>query len=586
MTNQSMTRLLFLLMFSIQTLQVALAESSQMTGVVIVYTTDVHGHLFPYDFINGRKAGGSMARVATMVDKLRETWGSQNVILLDNGDILQGHPTVYYYNYIDTVSPHIVSDIYSFMEYDAVGVGNHDIETGHAVYDHWKDNAGCPILAANIIDRKTGQPYFQPYTIINRGGHRVAIIGLITPAIPAWLPEKMWAGLEFQPMEEAARQWLETVREKEHPDIVIGLFHSGHDSSKTTAGYKENESLTIARNVPGFDAILMGHDHQVYCDVVENSSGGKVAVINPANNANKLGVLIILREGDNPFTVFPINLDLDKEEPSSEYMVRFAPQFQTISDFVAEKITYITEDISTRDAYFGPSKFMTLLHQLQLEISGAQISMAAPLTFDGAIRKGPLTIADMFTLYKYENTLSTLQLTGQEILDYLEYSYDLWLNEINDESDHLIKFASDSPTPADNRLKNPSYNFDSASGIDYLVDVTASKGNRIKILQLSDGSPFDLSQTYTVAINSYRAGGGGNHLTEGAGLSNEELKRRTISTTDKDLRYYLMQRLKECPQVNPTIERNWKMIPEDVAARHTTTDRQILFSPESSTNQK
>lgn len=581
-----MTRFILLLMLTIQTLQVALAESSNMTGVVIVYTTDVHGHLFPYDFINGREAGGSMARVATIVDKLREVWGPQNVILLDNGDILQGQPTVYYYNYIDTVSLHIVNDIYRFMEYDAVGVGNHDIETGHAVYDRWKANAGCPILAANIIDRQTGQPYFQPYTIIDRGGPKVAVIGLITPAIPAWLPEKLWDGLEFQPMEEAARQWVETVREKEHPDLIIGLFHSGHDSSKTTAGYKENESLTIARNVPGFDAILMGHDHQIYCDIVENTSGSKVTVINPANNANNIGVLLIFRKGDEPFTAIPLNIPLDKEEPSIEYMAFFAPHFQTISDFVAEKVTYITEDISTRDSYFGPSKFMTLLHQLQREISGAQISMAAPLTFDGEIRKGPLTIADMFTLYKYENTLSTLQLTGQEILDYLEYSYDLWLNKINDESDHLIKFASDSPSPADNRLKNPSYNFDSASGIDYLVDVTASKGNRVKILRLSDGTPFDLNQTYTVAINSYRAGGGGNHLTEGAGLSAEALKSRTISTTDKDLRYYLMQRLKECPQVNPTIERNWKMIPEDVAAQHANIDRQILFSPESSTNQK
>lgn len=581
--TKHLTILLIILMETAMSLN---AHSADNPDLIIAYTTDVHGHFFPYDFIKGDPASGSMARVSTAVDSLRARYGTDRVVLLDNGDILQGQPTVYYYNFIDTLSSHIVTDIYKFLGYDATSVGNHDIETGHTVYDRWKSTAEIPVLAANVIDRTTGQPYFQPYTIINRNGLRVAIIGLLTPAIPAWLPENLWKGLEFLPMEESARKWVEIVRSSEAPDVVIGLFHSGRDASKTTAGYKENESLTIARQVDGFDAVLMGHDHQLFCDYVTAPSGKSVAVINPANNANNLGTILLQKDASGKIILTPHNIDLTNTNPSEKYLDHFKNQFNEVKQFVEQPVSEITADISTRDAYFGPSAFMTLLHRLQHEVSGAQISMAAPLTFDGLIKKGQLTIADMFTLYKYENNLTTLNLTGKEIKDYLEYSYDLWLNRIKNDADHLIRFASELPTISDNRLKNPSYNFDSASGINYTVDVTQGKGNRMQIISLADGSPFDPDSTYTVAINSYRAGGGGNHLTEGAGLSPQQLKGRIVKSTDKDLRYYLMQVLKKSPQINPEIDHNWKMIPEDIATRHAAIDRRLLFSPESSKNQK
>lgn len=229
---------------------------------------------------------------------------------------------------------------------------------------------------------------------------------------------------------------------------------------------------------------------------------------------------------------------------------------------------------------------MTLLHRLQLEISGADISMAAPLTSDGVIAAGDMRVADMFTLYKYENFLCTLRLTGKEIKDYLEFSYSLWTDTISNANPHLIKYASHSPTPADNRLKNPSYNFDSASGIIYTVDITKPKGQKINIVSLSSGEPFVPDSVYTVAVNSYRAGGGGDHLTLGAGLSIPELKKRVITSTDKDLRYYLMKAIERRGRLEPEVENNWRFIPTDKAAEAIAVDRLILFGPKSSKNQK
>lgn len=183
------------------------------------------------------------------------------------------------------------------------------------------------------------------------------------------------------------------------------------------------------RNVDGFDAILMGHDHQRYVAEVTSPSGRKVPVINPANSAKAIGVLDLTfstsTSGDDSLTVTPAIIDVTRLEPSPEFIAAFADNVSAVNDFVERRIGTVTNTITTHDAFFGPSAFMTLLHDLQLEISGADISFAAPLSFDGTIAAAPLRVADMFTLYKYENMLYTLRMTGQEIKDYLEMAYDL-----------------------------------------------------------------------------------------------------------------------------------------------------------------
>ena len=162
------------------------------TKIKIVYTTDVHGNFFPVDYITMSPVDGSLSRVVSAIDSIRETPGGNNLVLLDNGDFLQGQPSVYYYNYIDTISPHLASEIYNYIGYDATTIGNHDVETGHAVYDRWRAQNRMPLLGANVIDNKSGQPYLRPYVILEKDGVRIAVLGLLTPAIPAWLPENLW----------------------------------------------------------------------------------------------------------------------------------------------------------------------------------------------------------------------------------------------------------------------------------------------------------------------------------------------------------------------------------------------------------
>ena len=168
-----------------------------------VETSDVHGNYYPYNFIEDKAWNGSLARVHAFVEKKREIY-KDNLILVDNGDILQGQPTAYYYNFIDTVSIHLTADMMNYMGYNVGNMGNHDVEPGHAVYDRWIKECNFPVLGANIVRVSDGTPYLKPYEIIVRDGVKIAILGMITPAIPTWLPEALWQGLRFDDMEETA----------------------------------------------------------------------------------------------------------------------------------------------------------------------------------------------------------------------------------------------------------------------------------------------------------------------------------------------------------------------------------------------
>ncbi|MBP3212252.1 MAG: 5'-nucleotidase C-terminal domain-containing protein [Prevotella sp.] len=577
-----MKKTTILCLMALLMLQPAMAKKKTQTVTLrIVETSDVHGSFFPYDFITRKPKRGTLARVSTYVNKLRAELG-ENVILVDNGDILQGQPTCYYYNYIDTESTNVAADVINYMHYDAETFGNHDVETGHACYDKWIKEVNCPMLGANIIDTQTGKPYVPPYTILNRQGVKIAIIGMITPAIPNWLTEDIWSGLRFDEMVSTARYWMDYLQKNEHPDVVVGLFHSGKEGGIKTAEYEEDASIRVAQEVPGFDLVLFGHDHTRHNEVVTNVEGKPVTCLDPANNAISVAdatIQLTLRKGKVISKTVSGNIVDVVDEPLDEaYMEHFKPHMEKVSAFVNRQIGVFKNTISTRDSYFGNSAFNDFILNLQLQITGADISFNAPLSFDASIKKGPVTVSDMFNLYKFENQLYVMRLTGEEIRKHLEMSYDLWMNTMTSPDDHLL-LLSESTYGDQQRLgfKNFSFNFDSAAGIDYIVDVTKPDGQKVKILQMSNGEPFDEAKWYKVAVNSYRGNGGGELLTRGAGIPRDELEKRVIWRSDRDQRYYLMKEIERMGEVDPQPNNNWKLVPEEWVKPAAERDRKILF---------
>lgn len=566
---------IFLLLWAFLSLSAATRE----VKLKLIETSDIHGNFFPYNFITQQDWKGSFARVHSYAQQERQTYGD-NLLLMDNGDILQGQPSAYYYNFMDTVSTHITAAMMNYMGFVVGNMGNHDVEAGHAVYDRWISQCQFPVLGANIVQVSDEQPYLKPYEIIEREGIKIAVLGMITPAIPTWLPETLWKGLYFADMEQTARKWMPIIQEKEKPDIIIGLFHAGKEARTVAGKYREDASAEIAERIPGFDIIMMGHDHRRYCGKIANVQGDSVLLINPANNGRTVGdvEITLTLDGDKVIrkSIQGKLADMDKLDPSPDFMKQFAPQYQAVEAFVSEKVGTFTETISTRPAYFGPSAFIDFIHSLQLDLTGADISFAAPLSFDAVIKEGDIHISDMFNLYKYENMLYTMELTGKEIKGFLEESYAIWTNQMKSADDHVL-LLTERKDGNGYTFTNPSFNFDSAAGIIYTVDVTKPAGQKVSIQSLANGEPFDLNRTYRVALNSYRGNGGGELLTKGAGIPQDQLKDRIISATEKDLRYYMIQYIREKKTLSPQPLNQWKMIPEDWTEKAAERDARLLF---------
>lgn len=580
-------RFFFVFIFS---LLLAGLSFSQTVKLKLIETSDVHGSLFQYDFIRGRLGNSSLAQLDKYIEQERAK-KDQSVVLLDDGDILQGQPIVYYYNFEKTGVPHIVAQVMNYMKYDAGTVGNHDIEPGHAVYDKINKEFNFPWLAANAVDIKTGKPYFKPYTIINKGGIKIAVLGMITPAIPNWLPEKIWSGIRFEDMIETAKKWVPVIQQKEKPDLMIGLFHAGvepgYNGGNPKAPKNENASQLVAEQVPGFDVVFVGHDHHGWNYTVKNKSGKSVLILGAINAARTAAVanITLTKDKTNNSWKKEIAGEIIESKDFKEnvpMMRKFTRPVEEVVNYVNKTIGSFTKGVTTKESMFGDSPFVDLIQKIQLEITKADVSFAAPLSFNAEIRRGRVSVSDMFSLYKYENLLYTMEMTGQEIKNYLEYSYGQWFNKMSDENDHLLNFKKDKEGKIVEENGHPLlnaqyYNFSSAAGINYTVDVSKPEGQRITITSLSTGKSFEPNKKYKVAINSYRGNGGGGHLTKGAGIPKDKLAGRVITSTEKDLRYYLMKWIEKQRRVTPKTLGNWKVIPAAWWEKGKTKDYKLLY---------
>lgn len=558
-----------------------MAQETKTVRLRLIETSDVHGAFFPYDFIQRRETKGSLARVSSYVNNLRREYG-RNVILLDNGDILQGQPSCYYYNYVATDKQNIVSKIYNYMGYDAASFGNHDVEPGHKVYDKWVGEVDCPVLGANIVDTKTGLPYVKPYTIIERDGVKVAVLGMLTPAIPNWLEEDLWSGLKFEDIRQSARKWIAYLRKNEKPDVIVGLFHSGWDGGIVTPQYMEDAVKATAEGVNGFDLIFFGHDHRARRAEVKGPDGNTVLCLDPSCNAmNVSDAEIVITKQDGKVvekTVTGDVKDITAEPVDEAYVNHFAADIEEVKAYVGKKIGSIAKTMYTRDSFFGNSSFIDLIHNMQLSLTKADISFNAPLQFNAQIKEGPVYMSDMFKLYRFENKLCVMRMTGEEILRYLEMSYDLWVNTMKQKDDHIMLLDEKNSTDMQKfGFKNMTFNFDSAAGIDYEVDVTKPDGEKVRILRMTNGEKFDPKKWYRVAMNSYRANGGGELLTRGAGIPKEELLSRKVYESELDLRHYLAEEIKRKGKISPKQNNNWRFVPESWAKPALQRDRELLF---------
>jgi 2',3'-cyclic-nucleotide 2'-phosphodiesterase/3'-nucleotidase len=542
-------------------------------------TNDLHGRFFDSLYISNESNGVhlySLASISTKIKEARANAGENQVVLLDIGDHLQGDNAAFYYNFIDTVSEHIFPKVMNYLNYDAVVVGNHDIEPGHRVYDKVMGELAMPYLAANALDTKTENPFFEPYTILNKNGVKIAVIGLTNPNIPNWLSPHLWEGIEFKDITPTLEHWVKVVREKENPHFVIVAMHAGLGDEESDS--MENPARFVAKNVKGIDLVLAAHDHQVTAEKLLNGDK-EIWLLEGGSRASALSkatVELTVKDGN------VVNADVTGESipmsgvaPDQVYTKNFRKEFLEVKAFTNRPVGMLNSDIASRDAYFGPSAYVDMIHTLQLKASGADISFVAPLSFDAKIAKGVLNYQNLLDIYPYENQLNVIEMTGHEIKNYLEYSYTLWLNSNPVQNGHLLNLKTDSNGDRV-RFQNPSYNFDSAAGIIYEVDITKPEGERLHILSRADGGAFNQDATYKVALTSYRASGGGYLLEKGAAIPKEQMEGRIVARL-ADIREILYAQLQTDGFIDAKKLNQWKFVPEKLATQLAEKDYKLMF---------
>ena len=547
----------------------------------IVTTGDVHGSYFGLRYEDDRQQTGLMS-VKAYVDSLRTAEGAGNVLLLDAGDFLQGDNAAYYYNYVETEKPHIFPRVAACLGYDAVVLGNHDIETGHPVYDRVAaelNACGIPVLAGNLVSTVTGKPAFPVYTMVRKSGLDIAVLGFDNANIRSWLSEELFSGMDILSLVPFVQTCVDEVIAAEKPDLVVVATHTG--TGDGDGSILESQGMDLLNTLHGVDVIVCAHDHR---PAVVSRDGA--VLVNGGSRAGYVTHTVVdFRKSFGRVRWKSLSASvvrLDKKKIDSGALASFREDYEAVKAFTNRKVGMLDDPLSSRDAYAGMSAYINLLHTVQLGASDADVSFAAPLSFNGYVKAGVVRYGDLSTIYPFENQLYVLRMSGEEIRNYLEFSYDKW---IQTPGEHVLRIveAPDARTGSSRwSFVNRAYNFDSAGGLVYSVDVTRPFGSRVSITSFADGRAFDPAAVYNVAMTSYRANGGGSILTDGAGVPREESGTRIVARYPeiRELVYrYISSRdsVSAAMLDDKALVGSWRFVPEETAGPMIEADLGLIF---------
>ncbi|MDX6528264.1 MAG: hypothetical protein QOH41_554 [Blastocatellia bacterium] len=480
------------------------ADGPQRAHVVILGTTDMHGRVFPIDYYTNKYDNVGIAKVATLVKEARKT--DPDLLLVDSGDTIQGTPLEYFHNKRNNTPPDPMMLAMNALHYDSMTVGNHEYNFGLKVLEKARSEAKFPWLSANTYNKGTPATHYQPYIVKEVGGVRIGVLGLTTPGIPNWENMPNYAGLEFMETVSEAKKWVAMLRDKEKVDIVAIAMHMGIEEDLRTGTLNpsqvpnENAAIAIARQVPGIDVILLGHTHRDVPSLVVN--GVLLTQANRwASHVARVDLYLEKNSSDGRWHVvaksartIPVT---EKTAIDPEIAQIGQPYDKETQEWLGRTIGESPEEITSPDCRFRDTAIIDLIQRVQLEAGKADVSMAACFNPQARIPKGPVTVRDIAGLYEYENTLVTIELTGQQLKDALEHSARYFREYQQGKS--LADLV-------DQRI--PGYNFDMAEGVTYELDITKPFGQRIQNLKFK-GQSISPTQKLRVVTNNYRVNGGG-----------------------------------------------------------------------------
>ncbi|MCX5288954.1 bifunctional UDP-sugar hydrolase/5'-nucleotidase [Streptomyces sp. NBC_00183] len=524
-------------------------------SLTVMGTTDLHGHVFNWDYFKDAeysdKAGNAMglARISTLVNRVRAERGRCNTMLLDAGDTLQGTPLTYYYAKVDPITAkggpvHPMAQAMNAIGYDAAALGNHEFNYGLETLRKFEDQLHFPLLGANALDAKTQKPAFPPYLI--KRFHvpglppvKVAVLGLTNPGIAIWDKAYVQGKLTFPGLEEQAAKWVPKLRAM-GADVVVVSAHSGSSGTSSYGDqlpYVENSAALVAQRVPGIDAILVGHAHVEIPELkVTNEQTGRTVVLSePLCFAERLTLFdfeLVFRSGRwevESVAASLLNSNTVEDDPKITKLL--SDEHAKVVSYVNQVVGSATETLTTVEARYKDAPIIDLITKVQEDVVKAAlagteyaalpvIAQASPFSRTSEIPAGEVTIRDLSSLYVYDNTLVAKVMTGAQLRAYLEYS-----------AEYFVRTAAGAAVDVEeltNANGRPDYNYDYVSGLGYEIDIAQAAGSRIRNLTYG-GAALDDGQQFVLAVNNYRANGGGAfpHVASAKELWSESTEIRT-----------------------------------------------------------
>ncbi|KRO03728.1 2,3-cyclic-nucleotide 2-phosphodiesterase [Levilactobacillus paucivorans] len=476
-----------------------------MTHLKILSTSDVHGYVYPtgYSTPNDKRDFGFL-KAATVIDTVRQEADPDDIVLtIENGDWIQGSPFAAYIAKHDDAPRDLFTQLSSAMAYDAGVLGNHEFNYGLSYLRSCEAARQYPLLGANIQGGQRAGIVDAPYTILERGGVKIAILGLTTAYIPMWEAAGHIEGLTFVSAFTTAQHWVPRLREL--ADVVIVAYHGGLEADPLTGDPTErltgeNEGYQLMTAVPGIDALITGHQHREIAGVYQG-----VPVTQPGEKGVAVGLIDLELDAHHQVVTHRAELlSTAQATPKRALQALTTATEAAVQAWLDQPIGQVTGAslvvTDSFDARLHGHPYLQFVNEVAMDAGQTDIALTSLFNDDVRGLGTHVTMRQLLNSYGYPNTLVVERLTGSALKAALERSASFFTCEGS-----TVKV-----NPAFIYPKLQLYNYDVYSGIDYTFDLHQPIGQRVVDLSYH-GQPIQPDQELLIAVNQYRGNGGGDY---------------------------------------------------------------------------